>query len=152
MRRGRPDYIQRTRDRLAAETDKEREARLQHDRERHREQQSQLPLFEQAAVQAKMRKFHAHLATLNVFTCLEGFPGLQLHSHSTECLRCSLDKHFHFRYIPLLQLSILPSHAHANLASFPAIPGQVNQNGVLTIRLRIHYRSSRSPSQCLAFH
>ena len=45
-------------DRLAAETEEEREARLQCDRERHRGQQTQLPLFEQPSVQAKMRRFH----------------------------------------------------------------------------------------------
>ena len=43
-----------------------------------------------------MHKFHAHLATLNVsrcITCLKGFPGLQLHSRSIECLHCTRDKH-----------------------------------------------------------
>ena len=48
--------------RLAAETGSEREARLQHNREGQRGQQSQLPLFEQPSVQAKMRKFLHTLA------------------------------------------------------------------------------------------
>ena len=48
--------------RLAAETGSEREARLQRNREGQREQQSQLPLFEQLSVQAKMRKFLHALA------------------------------------------------------------------------------------------
>ena len=72
--------------RLAAETGSEREARLQHNREGQRGQQSQLPLFEQPSVQAKMRKFHAEIAALEMqkcTTCSEGFTGLQLRSHST---------------------------------------------------------------------
>ena len=43
-----------------------------------------------------MRMFHAHFATLDLSTCttcLESFPGLQLHMESAECLRCSRDKH-----------------------------------------------------------
>ena len=42
------------RDRLAAETTEERDARIEHDRARHREQQtvqSLLPLFQQCSVQ-----------------------------------------------------------------------------------------------------
>ena len=57
--------------------------------------QSQLPLFEQHSIRAKMHKFHAHFATLDVSmctTCLESFPGLQLHLGSAECLHCSRDK------------------------------------------------------------
>ena len=86
-------------ERLAAETAEEREVRLQCDRQRHRDQQlvqSQLPLFEQHSIRAKMHKFHAHFATLDLSTCttcLESFPGLQLHLGSAECLRCSRDKH-----------------------------------------------------------
>ena len=81
--------------RLAAETAEEREARLQSDRVlvRHRHQlvmQAQLPLFQQSSVRTKMLKFHAHhMATLDVLrcTCSERFPGLKIHSHSTECLQ-----------------------------------------------------------------
>ena len=54
-------------ERLAAETAEEREVRLQCDRQRHRDQQlvqSQLPLFEQHSIRAKMHKFHAHFTTL----------------------------------------------------------------------------------------
>ena len=75
--------------RMAAETGSEREARLQGNREGQRGQQSQLPLFEQPSVQAKMRKFHAEIAALEMqkcTTCSERFPGLQLRSHSTEAL------------------------------------------------------------------
>lgn len=82
--------------RLAVETGSEREARLQRNREGQRGQQPQLPLFEQPSVLAKMRKFHAEIAALEMqkcTTCLEGFPGLQLCSHSTECVRCNQDKH-----------------------------------------------------------
>ena len=87
---------ERQRERLAAETTDERAARLQHDQESHRGAQSDLPLFEQPAVRARMCKFHAHLAALEsprCTTCSEAFPGLQLRSQSTECLRCSRDKH-----------------------------------------------------------
>ena len=83
-------------ERLTAETAEKRAARLQRDRERHRHEQSQLPLFEQPAVRARMQKFHAQLVALEsprCTTCSEAFPGLQLHSQSTECLRCSRDKH-----------------------------------------------------------
>ena len=84
------------RHRLATETEEEREARLQRNREGQRGQQSQLPLFEQPSVQAKMRNFHAEIAALEMqkcTTCSEAFPGLQLRSHSTECMRCNRDKH-----------------------------------------------------------
>ena len=56
------------RERLAAETEEEREVRLQCDRQRHRDQQlvqSQLPLFEQHSIRTKMHKFHAHMAMLD---------------------------------------------------------------------------------------
>ena len=82
--------------RSAAEAGSEREARLQRNREGQRGQQSQLPLFKQPSVQAKMRKFHAEIAALEMqkcTTCSEGFPGLQLRSHCTECVCCNRDKH-----------------------------------------------------------
>ena len=87
--------------RLAAETAEKREARLQSDRVlvRHRQQQvmqAQLPLFQQSSVRTKMLKFHAHhMATLDALrcTCSMRFPGLNIHSHSAECLQCSRDKH-----------------------------------------------------------
>ena len=91
-----PTNTERQRERLAAETTDERAARLQHDQESHRGAQSDLPLFEQPAVRARMCKFHAHLAALEsprCTTCSEAFPGLQLRSLSTECLCCSRDKH-----------------------------------------------------------
>ena len=57
------------RERRSTETADETEARLQRDRESHREQralgalsQSQLPLIQERSVQAKMKKFHTHLA------------------------------------------------------------------------------------------
>ena len=46
-------------ERLAAETEQQREARLQRDREG--QQQPQLPLLGQPSVQAKMRKFHSQV-------------------------------------------------------------------------------------------
>ena len=83
----------------AAETAEKREARLQSVRVRHRQQQvmqAQLPLFQQSSVRTKMLKFYAHhMATLDALrcTCSERFPGLKIHSHSTECLQCSRDEH-----------------------------------------------------------
>ena len=73
------------RHRLAAETGSEREARLQRNREEQRGQQSQLPLFEQPSVQAKMRNCHAEIAALEMqkcTTCSEAFPGFQLYAHT----------------------------------------------------------------------
>ena len=87
------------RERLAVETPEERELRLECYSTRYMEQQSvqpQLPLFQQCSIQAKMRKFHTNMATLDTLTCStcsERFPGLHFHSKSNECLRCSRDKH-----------------------------------------------------------
>ena len=86
-------------ERLAVGTPKEREARLEHYSSRYREQQSvqpQLPLLRQCSIQAKMRKFHANMATLDTLTCStcsERFPGLHFHLKSNECLHCNHDKH-----------------------------------------------------------
>ena len=86
-------------ERLASETAEEREVRLQYYGDRHRDLQvvqSQLPLFEQCSVRTKMLRFHAHMASLDspqCSTCSERFSGLRLCSQSTECLRCSRDKH-----------------------------------------------------------
>ena len=114
------------RHRLATETEEEREARLQRNREGQRGQQSQLPLFEQPSVQAKMRNFHAEIAALEMqkcTTCSEAFPGLQLRSHSTECMRCNRDKHVPKLYSSMNNMDLAhPSHS-----------------------------SSRSPPQCCAF-
>ena len=85
----------RQHERLASETSRERDARLRSVKE-GRERQSQPSLFEQQAVRAKMQTFHAQLATLDAprcSTCAESFPGLQLRPPSTECVRCSRDKH-----------------------------------------------------------
>ena len=56
--------------RLGAETREEREVRLHVDRERHREQQSLLPMFKQPSVRAKMHKFYAHMVALDVSRCI----------------------------------------------------------------------------------
>ena len=116
-------------ERLAAETAEEREVRLQCDRQRHRDQQlvqSQLPLFEQHSIRAKMHKFHAHFATLDLSTCttcLESFPGLQLHLGSAECLRCSRDKH-----IPKL-------YSSANNMDPGPIPSELQVGNNITVML-----------------
>ena len=97
------------RERRSTETADETEARLQRDRDRYREQRalgalslSQLPLIQQLSVQAKIEKFHMHLATLEVTrcsTCSEAFPGLHLHPGSTECARCGRDKHVYTQIV-----------------------------------------------------
>ena len=116
----------RQRERLATESAEEREARLydlnarQCERlfiesseetaarlrqmsirrcERLQEQRDRVPsaqLVRQPSIQAKIRTFHAHFATLSCprcSTCSESFPGLQLRPPSTECMRCSKDMH-----------------------------------------------------------
>ena len=110
------------RERLVAESAEEREVRLQHNQESHRERRVQgtlgqlhLPLIQQHAVQAKMRKFHAHMAALEVSrcsTCSEAFPGLHLHLGSTECVRCSQDKHIHPKCTPPAITCILAPSRH----------------------------------------
>ena len=100
------------RERLAAESTEEREARLQRmrineserlaaesveEREGEREVRANREQpFKQYSVQMKMRRFHEYFATLNspkCLTCSESFPGIQLHSPTTECIRCYRDKH-----------------------------------------------------------
>ena len=106
--------LQRMRDRLAAETGSEREARLQRNREGQRGQQSQLPLFEQPSVQAKMRKFHAEIAALEMqkcTTCSERFPGLQLRSHSAARTCASI----------AFELTLAPTMLCIHLVIFVAI-------------------------------
>ena len=91
----------RQHDRLATESSEEREARLCHRREQleeqrvhQRERACSSQLIRQPSVQAKMRTFHAHFATLTsprCSTCSESFPGVQLCPPSTECVRCFRD-------------------------------------------------------------
>ena len=50
-----------------------------------------------------MLKFHSSLASLDMVkctTCLEQFPGLNMHSGSTECARCHRDHHTPKLYSP----------------------------------------------------
>ena len=85
--------------RLNEENAEEREKRLQNDRESHRQQrlaQQRFPLLEQQSVQANMHAFHRHLNTLcsvTCTTCSEDFPSFKLHAQTSECVRCSKDKH-----------------------------------------------------------
>ena len=86
-------------ERRSRESVEERLVRLQDDRHRHRQQrrlQQQLLLFEQPSAQEKIRAFYRDLTNLEITyctTCSEGFPGLTLQSDTTECLRCSRDRH-----------------------------------------------------------
>ena len=73
-----------------------------------------------------MHKFHAHFATLDLSTCttcLESFPGLQLHLGSAECLRCSQDKH-----IPKL-------YSSANNMDPGPIPSELQVGNNITVML-----------------
>ena len=73
----------RQRGRLAVETDEEREDRLQ----RSREQSSQVLLFEQRSIQVKMRRFLALLNTHAHFECLmqtQAHPKHALHDTSIK--------------------------------------------------------------------
>ena len=59
------------------------------------------PLLDQPAVQMKMKKFHAELASLEIprpcdtctCTCLEVLPGVPVRSESYECKRCRNDSY-----------------------------------------------------------
>ena len=82
------------RERLAAETEEQREDRLQRISERETPATDQP--FKQRSVQMKMRRFHDYFASLSspsCSTCSESFPCIQLHSSTTESLRCHRDKH-----------------------------------------------------------
>ena len=76
------------------------------------------------------RNFHAEIAALEMqkcTTCSEAFPGLQLRSHSTECMRCNRDKH-----VPKLYSSMNNMPRRTSRAA-PAAP-----HHPLCTRLRIH--------------
>ena len=123
--------------RLAAETGSEREARLQRNREGQRGQRSQLPLFEQPSVQAKMRNFHAEIAALEMqkcTTCSEAFPGLQLRSHSTEChLNCQTQAFASLSSLIHIFTHHIPRGLGRTSRAATAAPHQP-----LCMRLRIH--------------
>ena len=85
--------------RLAAETDDEREARMQGVaalmQQRHGLDE-RLPLHEQHHVQAAMHSFHAEMSSVQIptcSTCMEIFPGMKINSRTSECLRCTRDRH-----------------------------------------------------------
>ena len=91
----------RKQERIASETAEETAARRQRDREAHSRQPpaaSAQPLLHQPAVQARMRKFHSQLASLEASTCttcLERFPGMTIRhtAAGTVCIRCHRDTH-----------------------------------------------------------
>ena len=118
----------RQNERLVAETQEQREARLQRDRERHRDQHSHLSLIDQPSVQSKMLKFHGHFATLEMPTCptcSKRFPGLKVNSQSGECLSCNRDKR-----IPKLYSSENVINLPRDVASFantlPCLPSDLD--------------------------
>ena len=70
--------------RLASETPSEAQIRHEQDRENHRRRRNMdlaLPLFQQPAVRSKMTNFHSKIAALEMskcITCLEKFPALNV--------------------------------------------------------------------------
>ena len=106
-------------ERRGAETDEQREVRLQHMREQEHERRSaedaeqrnsrlqliqarrqrqsahlQVALLDQPSVRSKMLDFHLSISSIEVptcTTCLEGFPGLNMCSGLSECNRCHRD-------------------------------------------------------------
>ena len=94
LSRGRLCRAARQRERLATETAEERETRIGDPAP----PASAQPLLHQPAVQARMRKFHSQLASLEVSTCttcLERFPGMTTRQTAagTVCIRCHRDTH-----------------------------------------------------------
>ena len=91
----------RANQRRYVETHEQRGARLQgmrafSNQQSHSSTPQQLPLFEQPSVRDKMLKFHSEIATIDspkCSVCLEKFPGMKLHSSSTQCMHCHRDKH-----------------------------------------------------------
>lgn len=90
--------------RLSTETKEAREARLEKTATAAQQKRKQveiqwdghLPQLEQEHVQAAMRAFHQDMATLEspmCTTCMKKFPGLKVSARTSECLRCSRDKH-----------------------------------------------------------
>ena len=85
------------------------------------------------------RNFHAEIAALEMqkcTTCSEAFPGLQLRSHSTECMRCNRDKH-----VPKLYSSMNNMPRRTSRTAPPALHALAHPS----------HSSSRSPPQCCAF-
>ena len=127
----------RERERLAAKTPQDREARLQqmstqqHERvteERVQDRVSSSQLYKERSVQQKMKKLHAYFSSLDsprCSVCSESFPGLQLRSLSTECVRCSRDKH-----IPKV-------YSSANNMDPGPLPPQLQVNYHLCIECRV---------------
>ena len=95
------DLRARQQERIDSETPEETAARRQRDREAlaHRPPPvSAQPLLHQPAVQARIKRFHSQLASLDVSTCttcLERFPGMTTRhtAAGTVCIRCHRDTH-----------------------------------------------------------
>ena len=71
--------------RIEAETPQQREGRLLRDSQTHRnhyEVNPLLRLFDQPAVKLKIKRFHQHMASLQV----EKFPELKIKLNSFECM------------------------------------------------------------------
>ena len=53
-------------------------------------------LFEQTEVRNETLKFHSNIAGIDApkcSICLEQFPGMKLHSFTSQCIGCHRDKH-----------------------------------------------------------
>ena len=93
------DLRVRQQQRLAAETTEEAEARRERDRQNHR-QPAQSPLPTAYSCSVKDEKLPLPIISFAVLKVCEHFPGLTVRtvspdsgSNTTECLRCSRDKH-----------------------------------------------------------
>ena len=84
--------------RLSAETDDEREARMQRVAavmQQRRDLDERLPLHEQHHVQAAMCSIHAEMSSVQIptcSTCMETLLGMKINSRTSECLRCTRDR------------------------------------------------------------
>ena len=83
-----------------------------------------------------MHKFHAHFATLHLSictTCLESFPGRQLHLGSAECLHCSRDKRIPKLYSSANNMDPCPIPSKLQVGNIIVMSSYVTDVFLLTI-------------------
>ena len=67
-------------------------------------------LFEQTEVRNETLKFHSNIAAIDApkcSICLEQFPGMKLHSFTSQCIHCHRDKHIPKLYSTMEGLNFL---------------------------------------------
>ena len=134
------------RHRLAAETGGEREARLQRNREGQRGQQSQLSLFEQPSVQAKMRNFHAEIAALEMQKCTSN-NAVNICTLRLRNLNCQTPA---FASLPSL-IQFFTHHIPRGLGC-TSRPAPATPHQPLCTRLHIHRIRAHTPPTMLCIH